>query len=132
MNTPEWMHRLWPKIKKAEAEINEWFGDYTDNFCISDEMNDLPANSPDSFKKFSYEEINESEENRAPSRCVENRDFDNLPGFYTDVYMIGNYSIFRVENNILKKLNEGYEDTSGTENERFVKDGDYTIVIYMC
>lgn len=108
VKVPDEIRKLWPKLSMAAAEIGGWFDEYSNGFQ-GDPDDGFPIACPSSIEE----------------RKVDDRGADGTH------YQFGTFCVFRVPTNVLKRLNEGYEYDAGTENERFVPDGDYTAIVYM-
>lgn len=105
---PDDIQRLWPRLSMAAAEIGGWFDDYSGGF--QDDPNDgFPIKCPDTIER----------------RYIDDRGDDGTH------FQFGTFCVFRVLDAVLARLNEGYEDSMGTENERFVLDDGFTAVVYM-
>jgi hypothetical protein len=131
METPEWVGRLWPQIIERSKEIFDWAGEYSNGY-ISDNDADgergLPDAPPASLKLRHNDCF---EHDQTYNACL--RDEMNGYVFVPAILELNfeSFNMFRLHNNVLDVVNDGYEDQAGTENERYVCDGDHTVVIYM-
>lgn len=114
--SPEWLIRMWPRIIGAGGEIGG--------------AGDLPSTAPPSFPVF-YD-FDDWEEFKHKRMYAEHRGFgDGDDEHMAWEFQFGSFAVFRVPKEVFKRLNEGYEESAGMENERIIPDGDHTIVVYM-
>lgn len=124
----EWLVRRWQDVLDAAAEIGGWFDVYSHGLLKRDDSDEegLPSECPKAIPVLTKDD----EWLDWPHKLTfaEERE---LEGYTFMEYRFGTYAIFRAPRAVHDRLNEGYEDTAGTENERFVQDGDHVIVVYM-
>lgn len=125
----------WADILKAAAALGDWAGAYSHGRIKSGR--DIPDNPPATVPVFdNYGELSRWGDRRRAKNLRTSpygllREFNNLEGIQVVEYCFGAFALFRLTREQNVKANEGYEDTAGTDNERFIQDGDHVIVVYM-
>lgn len=137
---PEEIRRLWPRIIEAANDIGGWFEDYSNGYGFGS-TDDAPSNGVTSSPP---EEILLFKSGRECQKALDDkkvtksqplgtmRDWSErgLTRKLLEIH-IGTFAIFSCTRKENRLLNVGYEDTAGTDNERFVVDGDTVVVVYM-
>jgi len=137
---PSWMVRRWGAIVQAANDIGGWFEGYSNGYGFG-QTDDAPADGVTSDPPHEmpvYDNWHESQDaldagtakKGDPHGTIRDMTTRGMSAPHVE-YTFGTFCIFRATREENTRMNEGYEDTAGTENERFVEDGDHVIVVYM-
>lgn len=136
IRTIEFPHEMavrWPDILKMVAEIGSWAAGYSEGY-ISGARSDFPEDGPPNEVPL-WEELSDDNSwsdwpHRKMYAVVRDWAERDVETPILEIHF-GSFALFRVSKEDHAKLNAGYEDSAGTENERFIEDGDHMIVVYM-
>lgn len=137
---PEELRRRWPDILKAAGAVGGWFdGLVGERSALMgspgtgrrlDDEGDFPSEAPTEVPVLGEDDEWSTFQHRRmyATWCGYGQDNKEVMAWE---FNFGTFSVFRVTAEQAKALNEGYEDSAGTDNERIIGDGDHAIVVYM-
>ncbi len=131
---PQELRSRWADIVAAANDIGGWFDGYSHGYGFggTDDAPDdgVPSGPPLEVPLFDVrdDEISWSD---WPHKDMYAEEREAGGKVKTMEFHFGTYALFRVTREESDILNEGYEDSAGTENERIIEDGDHRIVVYM-